>query len=63
MKTYKPRAYMRKVCNGWWMLEPTYEWRAYNDWNNYVASGRTRKECERACRLEGYVPELDRAWR
>lgn len=59
----KPRAYIKKVFCGHWMFEPVSEWRAYNDWGNYVASGKTRKECEKECRLYGYVPEIDRAWR
>jgi len=53
----KPRAYLKRVCNGWFGLEYTFTWIAYNDWGNSVAWGKTRRECERECRLYGYVPE------
>ena len=56
-KQYKPRAYLEKKATGWFMGEPEIEWIAYNDWGNYVASAKTNKECERQCRLYGYVPE------
>lgn len=56
-RKYKPRAYLKKVQNGWFMLEPCFEWVAYNDWGNSVAWGKTRKECEKECRYNGYVPE------
>lgn len=53
----KPRAYLKHVCNGWFAFEPVYMWVAYNDWGNSVAWGKTRRECEKECRWDGYVPE------
>ena len=53
----KPRAYLKKVCNGWFGFEPTFMWVARDYWGNAVAYGYTRKVCERECRRFGYVPE------
>ena len=53
----KPRAYLQREITGHWCFEPIVTWVARNDWGNWVASGRTRKECEEECRLYGYVPE------
>ena len=53
----KPRAYLKKVQNGWFMFQPVIEWVAYNAWGNSVAWGHTRKDCEQECRRLGYVPE------
>ena len=55
----KPRAYIAPYQNGWFMLEPCIEWLGKNDYNNTVAWGKTRKECERDCRRNGYVPVRD----
>lgn len=55
-RQYKPRAYLEKVCNGWFMLEPCYTWVAREYWGSAVAYGHTRKECEAECRYKGYVP-------
>ena len=55
----KPRAYIAPYQNGWFLLEPVYEWLGKNDWGNTVAWGKTRRECERMCRQEGYVPIRD----
>ena len=41
------------------MLERTKSWVARDDFGNYVASARTRKECEAECRRLGYCPERD----
>ena len=57
MKERKPRAYLEKVCNGWFMLSPTYTWVARDYWGNAVGYGRTRKACKQDCRYHGYVPE------
>lgn len=57
MKTRKPRAYLEKYRTGYFGLEYTYRWIATDRWNNQVASGKTRKECETECRRNGYVPE------
>lgn len=56
-RNYKPRAYLKKVECGYFMFDVVTEWRAYNDYYNLVAWGKTRKECEKMCRSEGYVPE------
>lgn len=55
-KREKPRAYVKPVINGYFMLEPCREWLGKNDWGNTVAWGKTRRECEKMCRQEGYVP-------
>lgn len=55
----KPTAYLEKFCNGWFMMERTYIWKATDNWGNTVATGRTRKECERDCRAAGYSPVRD----
>lgn len=57
MKTRKPRAYLNKYRTGYFGLEYTYRWITKDYWNNLVASGKTRKECEAECRRNGYVPE------
>ena len=53
----KERAYLEFYRTGWFMGEYTYSWIARDYWGNYVASARTRKECEQECRYRGYVPE------
>lgn len=53
----KPRAYMEKEIIGHWCFEPDVRWVARDRWGNWVASGRTRKDCEKECRTHGYVPE------
>lgn len=56
MKERKPHAYLEKVINGYFYFEPTTRWIARDRWGNWIASGKTRKECEKECRLYGYVP-------
>lgn len=41
------------------MLERTKSWVARDTFGNYVASARTRKQCEEQCRHMGYCPEMD----
>lgn len=55
----KPRAYLKQYYNGYFMLERCKEWRAEDSFGNYVASARTRKECEEKCRRLGYCPETE----
>jgi len=56
-RQYKPRAYLEKLCNGYFVFSPVFCWRSTDRWGNLVAYGRTRKECERNTRERGYVPE------
>ena len=58
-KFAKPTAWIKQECTGWFMLEPSYSWVARDTWGNWVASGRTRKDCEANCRERGYVPRRD----
>lgn len=55
----KPTAYMKRVYNGFFMLERTAIWRAEDAHGHHIASAPTRKACERACRDAGYVPVPD----
>ena len=55
----KERAYIAPYENGYFMFEKTIMWMGKNAWGNSVAWGRTRKECERDCRRNGYVPVRD----
>lgn len=55
-RQHKPKAYLEKVQNGWFMLEPHFTWVAREYWGSAVAYGSTRKECEQNCRDRGYVP-------
>lgn len=57
MRKRKPRAYLTKEIAGHLCFDPIVRWVARDYWNSWVASGRTRKECEAACRDRGYVPE------
>ena len=57
-RQYKPRAYLERVRNGYFMTSYCYMWVARDTWGNWVASGRTRKDCESETRRAGYVPEL-----
>ena len=57
MRERKPRAYLEKEITGHWCFEPIVRWVARDRWNNWIASGKTRKECEAECRYRGYVPE------
>lgn len=57
MRERKPRAYLRKEICGLFMFEPLANWIARDRYGNYIARGRTRKECEKECRDYGYVPE------
>ncbi len=59
----KPRAYMRKEINGHWCFEPTVRWVARDIWDVLVASGKTRKECEKNTRDSGYVPIREKEYR
>lgn len=56
-RKYKPRAYLEKLCNGYFVFSPVYVWRATDRWGYVVGYGRTRKECESVTRSAGYVPE------
>ena len=59
MRYRKPTAWMKRECTGWFMTELVVKWVARDTWGNFVASGRTRKECESNCRLHGYTPRRD----
>lgn len=56
----KPYAYMKQYYNGRFMFTPTKIWRAEDTFGNFVASGKTRKECEAECRRAGYKPIKDK---
>jgi len=56
MRHYKPAAYVAPYYNGYFMLGRTVTWCAKDDWNNTVAWGMTRKECEQEAREKGYTP-------
>lgn len=55
-RTLKPTAYIAPYRNGYFMLEPLREWVGKDYWGNTVGRGRTRRECERSCRENGYTP-------
>lgn len=57
MRQCKPRAHLQRECTGWFFLDPYFRWVARDRWNNWIASGNTRKECEEETRKKGYVPE------
>lgn len=57
MRKRKPRAYLTKEITCHWCFEPIVKWVARDYWNNRIALGKTRKECEVNCRANGYVPE------
>lgn len=52
----KESAYLKRESIGWFGFEPVVKWIARDTWGNWVASGKTRKECEANCRIHGYVP-------
>ncbi len=54
--TRKPIAYIKQFYNGQFMFKPTKIWRAEDTFGNFIASGRTRKECEAQCKRMGYKP-------
>ena len=56
MKERKQSAYLTKEIIGHFGFEYIEKWVARDYWGNWVASGRTRKECEAECRIHGYVP-------
>ena len=56
MKKERPRAYIAPYITGYFGFEPVKEWLGKNDWGNTVAWGKTRRECEKMCRQEGYIP-------
>lgn len=60
MRKTKPVAYIAPYQIGYFMMQPKIEWLAKNDYGNTVAWGSTRKECEKDCRLNGYVPVRDK---
>lgn len=53
----KPWAYLDKYITGYFGLERTTAWIARDYWDNEVARGRTRRECEQRCRERGYAPQ------
>lgn len=56
MKSRKPVAYIAPYITGYFCFEPIKEWLGKNDYGNTVAWGKTRRECEKMCRQEGYTP-------
>lgn len=56
MRSYKPVAYIAPYITGHFCFEPIKEWLAKDYWGQTVASGRTRRECERECSTAGYKP-------
>lgn len=60
MKKTKETAFIAPYITGYFCFEPTKEWLGKNYYGNTVVWGKTRKECERMCRENGYVPVRDR---
>ena len=58
-KQKKPVAYVAPYIVGYFCLEPIKKWLGRDSWNNTVGSGKTRRECEKMCRENGYVPVRD----
>lgn len=56
MRARKPNCYLEKRWTGYFMMEYTYCWYAFDDYNNVVATGKTRKDCENVARAAGYTP-------
>lgn len=56
MARAKETAYMRPYYTGYFGLERTVHWEARDYWGKLVASGRTRRDCERETRARGYKP-------
>lgn len=52
----KPSCYLTKECVGWFLLDVIFEWIARDNWENVVARGKTKKECEKNAREYGYTP-------
>ncbi|WP_300346020.1 hypothetical protein [uncultured Oscillibacter sp.] len=52
----KPKAYLKQYYNGYFMFERAKVWIATDTFENFIASGRTREECEAECRRKGYRP-------
>lgn len=59
MKSRKPTAYLAPYITGHFCFEPVTEWLAKDRWENTIARGRTRRECEQEARRAGYVPVRD----
>ena len=55
-RTSKPTAYIAPYITGYFLLRPVREWLGKNDYGNTVGWGKTRRECERSCRENGYTP-------
>jgi len=52
----KPRAYLKK-WNFQYENEKWTKWYAINELGTCIAKTDNRKECEKICRVKGYVPE------
>lgn len=49
-------AYLTGIITVYPVGKPTRRWEARDRWKHLVASGSTRKECERNTRLAEYTP-------
>lgn len=58
-KRSRPVAYVAPYIVGHFCFEPIKKWLGKDYWGTTIASGRTRRECEQACRDAGYKPERE----
>lgn len=52
----KESAYLKRESIGWFGLDSIVKWIARDTYGNWIASGKTRRECEANCRMCNYTP-------